>query len=1617
MWFDRILTVIKYLIISLVFLFLFLLAAVNLPVSQRIITRTANNYFNSKKLPVQVEKITLLVTGRVGLRQPQIIIPSGDTLLNADQISVAIRIAPLIFKKLKVKAVTINQATVSLRKDSISGALNLVSLFSATTNPPQAKTNSGKKWQIEAESVKLKDVRFSFEDEGGGVKVWQSVGRLFVKLNSLSLNDKIVDVSEIDMESVSGGVELTNVKAPDEKQAANESSTWKFRLGKGNLKDIRFVLHQPDMKQRMEISLKRADISETTLTLADHTIMNAGIELQEPVAGIFSSSTESSSDGSKGIENRAGFPGPWSITGDDVKITGGAFDKGEYAAEAVINAGNSMLQVSDLNTAVQDLVLNNRESNINIERLSFNSGNGFELKRGEITFHSDSTLNSRLVASLETPSSMATLRFEAESDLTSLLSSFMSVPFSLSIDRTEISAGDILRFLPGLNEKISEEARKNFRITAAASITGTLEKMNLGNFALKSRSGATLSLKGEISNIAKPSVATLNIDLTADNITRNRLADLLSITGISTDLPDFEPLALEVSVRDSLLVPEFSLALNGGLGSVEIDGAIDIYDKVYDLLVACSGLELGSITGVSGLSRFSGNLDIDGIGFSPASMAMNASVSIDTAGFRGYDYRSVIIEVDGRNGSYSVAADANDPSFKCDLSGNIEFRDSLIRGSITGFFDIDAGRLNLYKDFSGRGTVEAYISRDHGDLTGSLYVNEMSVIRSGRTGYLDSLSIEFQSTDSLLVGKALTDFLRADAHFSGSVADLKRALSEGQLRGAALVDSAVGNKLPFLSVMPDLHLTADMVYDPFIDIFVNDSIFNYDRVSLELTKDTTGVATARMTAGRLMTGATSLFDTRLEFENHPDYSLLTVKSDSVRYGSIMLSDLAIDMTTKVDTGEFRIKAEDRESLLLYDIAGEVYKSGREIRLRSTLPSWIVNGFTWSISLSDFLIMEPWKKDFTADLHLKSDQHAIDIYGNKLGKIILELKEVDLNKLVIPGMDTFGADGILTGKIGYQGKDGMDLGINMNISELTLNDREVGILSVDGHFLSDTLGDAESNLLIVMNDTSRLSLDLMLGKSRGSRNIEAEFSGIPVDPFESFADKFISGLHGFVSGEVRLTSEDKKQRIDGSVEIRETGLRIKPLNASFYLPGDIITINNNRLTFNDFIILDSLRKQLSLNGTIDLADPENIIADLRVASDRMQLMNTSEKDNQAFYGSIFVNTGLNITGSLRNPSVEGKIVLAEGTVINYKYTEDLSVSETEKTIKFASLTQADTVRSDMIPIEKPFSNLPEIEALIEIDPKSLFNFQITRGFDIGVHITGGGFLTYSMMPNQATNLNGTYEIHQGSTELKIPGWPRKDFIITPGSYIRWDGKIGDPELRIETTSKVRGSYYNPVDQNNRVVNFLVYLKMTNRLAELDLVFDVRSEDQYVMSVINSMSADERMQQAINLLIFERIELPNSESSSDYVTQQISQFWESQLNQLTSSAIKGVDISFGLDTFTGVSDAGGKESYTSLTYEVKKAMFKDRGTLMVSGRMYENTPAGQSSNNLIENFIFEYSLDSARTKFLKVYRQQNYEDLLEGEVIKSGVGFIYRKNYDRLRDIWRRKTGDGRPEIEE
>jgi uncharacterized heparinase superfamily protein len=227
------------------------------------------------------------------------------------------------------------------------------------------------------------------------------------------------------------------------------------------------------------------------------------------------------------------------------------------------------------------------------------------------------------------------------------------------------------------------------------------------------------------------------------------------------------------------------------------------------------------------------------------------------------------------------------------------------------------------------------------------------------------------------------------------------------------------------------------------------------------------------------------------------------------------------------------------------------------------------------------------------------------------------------------------------------------------------------------------------------------------------------------------------------------------------------------------------------------------------------------------------------------------------------------------------------------------------------------------------------------------------------------------------------------------------------LSFEAVNKVSSSYTNPVDGKQRNVDFNVILKLSNQLSDLDVLFTIHTTDQYLMSIINTMSPEEQMRQAITILLFEYIDLPGITTSSKYMSQQVNQLLASQLNQIAKTTIQGVDISFGIDTYVQASQTGAEETKTSLSYEVRKSFLNNRAQIEFSGRLNDLTQQHGATDASLNNISFEYRLDSAATKYIKVYSEYSYEDVFTGEIVKTGVGFTYRRRYRHLRDIWRGK----------
>jgi translocation and assembly module TamB len=1609
---NRLFKIFRYSIFTLAALFVLLLLAVNLPPGQRFITSKVNGFFRDKNIPAHIDKVTLLLNGKIGIKELRVIRNSNDTILYVSSLRIAFNPIPLVFKKVKVGNLSMEHAVVNLATDDSSGILNLIALFPSKPKAKDTTKVKNKKWDIQVKSVSLKNIRFKYSDVYHGIQFKNSLKNLYVRFSRFSLLAKEIDAAYINLEQFRFHM-ATNTPHMAKIAKTKEPSLWKFNLNNADLKDIAFSLDQPESRQRLVITLGEGTVSKSHVDLGQHIVDIGLLQLGKPELDLYSSAEKKQKKSSANPATGAAFPGVWDMSGDFLKIEDGSVRMLSYNGSRLIRTGPDLTRFDHLETTLNRVKLSSAASTFNMSRVSIHLGNGLKIEQGKLVFSSDSIHKTKLQVDLKTTFSHVDMKLLTGETLPSIIKkSFLAVPFSLFINKTEISLRELYSFMPPSDKRIVDQTRDD-KLGIQGTLSGSTEYMQINELGLSTPAGLKLMIKGSVTRLTNLRTAHCSIDFKTNTITIAHVKELTELAGVSARLPSFSPMVIKGSIRNSIVAPEINLDILGGSGNIGIKGSADLNEKSYIMELDFADLKVGELADIKDVNQVSGRISTQGKGFKPDSIIAIASVAIDRAGYKGYIYHNLKIEAKAETGLYTFQIVMADTAAECSLTGHISRKDSITDGAISGSFAIQTGKLHLYRDsidFSGN--LKALFHQNPSEMDASLSVEDLAIKKKGYSGVLKKAFVSFLSNGSLIKTHVESDFLKADFLSHVSLTDFKKAFKIPEYGLSSLVDSSFYYEIPVISALPDANLSIKAGYSPLINLFIADSLLNYKFISVQLTKDTHGIVKGELYLDKYRFMNISGFATSVQLESSTDKTTFFIKTDSIQFGNIRLGVSQTGLIYTQNKADITAHIGSRDKGTLYDIACEAIKKNKRVEIRSTQPRWTMNGTEWTVSPGKFLIFDPETKNYIADLHWKNDQSSIDLYGSKTDTINIDLRQVAISKLLIPGIIPYALDGVLNGSVSY--RDGMQKIVNarMDILQVQAAGQIMGDIKVNGQYINDTLGSSEGNVNILMADAAEISVSAKLGMNP-AKGIHTKFKNLSLNYLAPFLQKYISGLTGKVNGGVDLTFPGVNPELNGSIRLSETGFRIIPLNAKYTIPGDEITIKKNEIIFNQFVVLDSLRKRLNVQGNINMNSKPNPTADLQVTSDDIQVMNTTEKDNPAFNGSIFINSRLNITGPVQNPSISGNLVLGGGTVINYRYMENLAISETEKTIKFASLKLDQTGEMSKRESVKNLSNSPHLETSIEINPKSIFNFQINRGFDIGAQITGGGFLNYAMLPNSTMSLSGRYEIQQGHADLKITGWPRKNFIISPGSYLRWDSKVDDPELNIETTSKVRGSYINPVDNKTREVDFIVSMKLSNRLSQLEIIFDVMSNDQYITSVLSSLSKDERMKQAINLLIFERIELPNMESSSSYASQQINQFWESQLNQFTKSTIKNVDISFGVNTYKGASEGGGEKEYTSLSYEVKKQMFHERGSVMVSGRMNDNSVAGEQTNNVIDNFTFEYALDTNRSKYVKIYRQQNYEDLLEGEVIKSGVGFIYRKNYDRLTDIWRREKKKQNP----
>ena len=129
---------------------------------------------------------------------------------------------------------------------------------------------------------------------------------------------------------------------------------------------------------------------------------------------------------------------------------------------------------------------------------------------------------------------------------------------------------------------------------------------------------------------------------------------------------------------------------------------------------------------------------------------------------------------------------------------------------------------------------------------------------------------------------------------------------------------------------------------------------------------------------------------------------------------------------------------------------------------------------------------------------------------------------------------------------------------------------------------------------------------------------------------------------------------------------------------------------------------------------------------------------------------------------------------------------------------------------------------------------------------------------------------------------------------------------------------------------------------------------------------------------------------------------------QLNNLAAGLFEGVGLNFDVVSAEDYT-TGERRNRTDLNVGLSKRLLNDRLQVSVGSNFQLEGPqnSNQRSNNIAGNIALIYQLSRDGRYMLRFYRQNEYEGVVDGYIIETGLGFILSVDYNKFKEILHRR----------
>lgn len=523
------------------------------------------------------------------------------------------------------------------------------------------------------------------------------------------------------------------------------------------------------------------------------------------------------------------------------------------------------------------------------------------------------------------------------------------------------------------------------------------------------------------------------------------------------------------------------------------------------------------------------------------------------------------------------------------------------------------------------------------------------------------------------------------------------------------------------------------------------------------------------------------------------------------------------------------------------------------------------------------------------------------------------------------------------------------------------------------------------------------------------------TGVPLAFMNPFLSSFASDVTGEASGYVRLFGSFKDVDLEGDVYAHPVDMTVSYTGCTYSIT-DSVHFAPGLIKFDSITLRDYNGKTALLNGEVKHTYFKNAYYDINVSKAKNLLMyNQPRTTEQNWYGKIFGNGGVTVKGDPWSTSINVNASTSPGSSFDFVLS-DTQNAQDAPFLTFRDATSRDTAAVDRRRDESsPSLDDASAEATsynLDINVDVMPNTAVTLHMDdnsSGDCIRARGEGTMHLNYDSRTDvmgLFGSYRLQEGNYNFTLQDIIIKDFVIKPGSEIRFNG---NPEAAIldinayhalnANLSDLDESFSQDRELSRTSVPLHALLKLRGDLRAPEIGFDLEfptlTSDTYrkVRSIIST--EDMMNRQIIYLLALNRFYTPDymaGATRGNELVSVASSTISSQLGNMLGALSDNLSIAPNFR-----SDRG---DFSDMEFDVALSSRLLNNRLLLNGNLgYRDKSMNNSS--FIGDFDIEYLLNRQGTLRLKAYNRYNDRNFyIKSALTTQGVGIVFRRDFDSL-----------------